>query len=57
MMREPRPPKKAMVLAAGFAAGGWLGAHVAVRGGERVIRVVMVLASIALAAKLLGAFG
>lgn len=47
----------AVVLAAGFAAGGWLGAHVAVRGGERVIRVVMVLASIALAAKLLGAFG
>jgi len=47
----------AVVLAAGFAAGGWLGAHAAVKGGERLIRVVMVLASIALAAKLLGAFG
>jgi len=47
----------ALVLAAGFAAGGWLGAHAAVRGGERVIRVVMVVASVALAAKLLGAFG
>ena len=47
----------ALVLAAGFTLGGWLGAHVAVRGGEKLIRVVMVFASIALAAKLLGAFG
>lgn len=47
----------ALVLAAGFAAGGWLGAHAAVRGGERFIRATMVVASIALAAKLLGAFG
>ena len=47
----------ALILAAGFAAGGWLGAHAAVKGGERFIRVVMVVASIALAAKLLGAFG
>lgn len=47
----------ALVLAAGFTAGGWLGAHVAVRGGERLIRAVMVLAALVLAAKLLGAFG
>lgn len=47
----------ALILALGFTAGGWLGAHVAVRGGERLIRAVMVLASIALAAKLLGVFG
>ncbi len=47
----------ALVLAAGFTVGGWLGAHVTVKGGERVIRVVMVLASLALAAKLLGLFG
>lgn len=47
----------ALILAAGFGAGGWLGAHAAVKGGERLIRAVMVLASIALAAKLLGAFG
>ncbi len=47
----------ALILAVGFTAGGWLGAHVAVRGGERLIRIVMVLASIALAAKLLGLFG
>ena len=42
----------ALILAVGFAAGGWLGAHAAVKGGERFIRVVMVVASVALAAKL-----
>lgn len=47
----------ALVLTVGFTAGGWLGAHVAVKGGERLIRGVMVLASLALAAKLLGLFG
>lgn len=47
----------ALVLAAGLTIGGWLGAHAAVRGGERLIRVVMVVASILLAAKLLGLFG
>ena len=46
----------AFVLAAGFTIGGWLGARAAVRGGEKLIRVVMVLASILLAAKLLGVF-
>ncbi len=47
----------ALVLAAGFTAGGWAGAHVAVRGGEQVIRIAMVLAALVLAASLLGAFG
>lgn len=47
----------ALVLAAGLTVGGWLGAHVAVRGGERVIRIVMVLAAIALAGRLLGLYG
>lgn len=47
----------ALILAVGFTLGGWAGAHVAVRGGEKLIRIVMVLASIALAAKLLGVFG
>ena len=47
----------ALILATGFAVGGWLGAHAAVKGGETFIRAVMVVASIALAAKLLGAFG
>ncbi|MCP3937648.1 MAG: sulfite exporter TauE/SafE family protein [Actinomycetia bacterium] len=47
----------ALTLAVGFSAGGWVGAHLAVRGGERIIRVVMVMAALVLAAKLLGAFG
>ncbi|MEM9467873.1 MAG: sulfite exporter TauE/SafE family protein [Actinomycetota bacterium] len=47
----------ALILAVGFTVGGSLGAHVAVRGGERVIRAVMVVAALALAARLLGLFG
>ena len=47
----------ALILAVGFTVGGSLGAHVAVKGGEKVIRVVMVIAALALAARLLGAFG
>ena len=47
----------ALILAVGFTIGGSLGAHVAVRGGERVIRIVMVVAALALAARLLGVFG
>jgi hypothetical protein len=46
----------AALLAVGFAAGGALGARVAVRGGERVIRPVVAVAVAALAAKLLGLF-
>ncbi len=46
----------ALVLAAGFTVGGWLGAHATVRGGERLVRAVMVVASVGLAAKLLGLF-
>jgi uncharacterized membrane protein YfcA len=47
----------ALILAVGFTVGGSLGAHVAVKGGEKVIRAVMVVAALALAARLLGAFG
>ncbi len=47
----------AAVLAAGVAAGGWVGARIAVEGGERVIRWVMVLASLALAGRLFGLYG
>ncbi len=43
----------ALVLAAGLTVGGWLGAHVAVRGGERLIRIVMIVAALALAVRLL----
>lgn len=44
----------AIILAAGFTAGGWIGAHAAVRGGERFIRAAMVVAAVLLASKLLG---
>jgi len=43
---------EALVLAAGFAAGGALGARIAVRGGERVIRPVLALAVVALAGRM-----
>ncbi len=42
-----------LILAAGMAAGGWIGSHVAVARGERAIRVVLFVALAALAAKLL----
>ena len=42
------------VLALGFAAGGELGARLAVRGGERLIRPVLALAVLALAGRMLG---
>jgi len=48
---------QALVLAAGLTAGAWIGAHAAVRGGERFIRAVMVVAAILLAGKLLGVYG
>jgi len=46
----------AVVLAAGFAVGGAVGAHLAVRGGDRVIRPVMVLAILVLAGRMLGIY-
>ena len=44
----------AILLAIGLSAGGWMGAKFAVRGGEKWIRIVMVIAAIALALRLLG---
>lgn len=44
------------VLAVGFTAGGVLGASIAVRGGERVIRPVMVIAILLLAGRMLGLY-
>jgi len=44
----------AILLAIGLTIGGWVGAKFAVRGGEKWIRIVMVIAAIALALKLLG---
>jgi len=47
----------ALVLAAGFTVGGWLGAHAAVKGGERFLRWAMVAAAVLLAGRLLGLYG
>ena len=44
----------ALVLAAGYTTGGWIGAHAAVKGGERFIRAVMVIAALIRASELLG---
>jgi len=42
-------------MAVGFAAGGFLGARLAVRGGDRLIRPVVAVAVVALALRMLGA--
>jgi uncharacterized membrane protein YfcA len=47
----------ALVLAAGFTVGGWVGAHAAVKGGEQFLRWAMVAASMFLAGRLLGLYG
>jgi uncharacterized membrane protein YfcA len=44
----------AVLLAIGLSMGGWVGAKFAVRGGEKWIRIVMIVAAIALALRLLG---
>jgi hypothetical protein len=44
----------ALVLAAGFMVGGWFGAKLAVKGGEQLVRVFMVVAALFLAGRLLG---
>lgn len=47
----------AIVLAIGLSIGGWLGARFAVQGGERWIRVAMLVAAVVLAGRLLGLYG
>lgn len=47
----------AAVLAIGLTFGGWLGARLSVGGGEKWIRIVMVVAALALAGRLLGFYG
>lgn len=44
----------AIVLSVGMGAGGYVGANVAVDGGERVIRPVLVIVVLALASRMLG---
>jgi uncharacterized membrane protein YfcA len=46
----------AATLASGFIAGGWIGARLAVAGGERLLRPVMILAILALAGRILGLY-
>jgi uncharacterized membrane protein YfcA len=46
----------AVVLAFGFAAGGWIGARVAVRGGEKIIKPVLIGAVVALAGRMIGLY-
>jgi hypothetical protein len=46
----------ALLLAAGYGLGGALGARIAVRGGERIIRPVLAIAVIALAGRMLGLY-
>jgi uncharacterized protein len=45
-----------LILAAGYGVGGWLGVHLAVRGGERVIRPVLAAAVLALAGRMVGLY-
>jgi len=46
----------AIVLSLGTAAGADVGARLAVRGGERLVRPVLVVAVVALAGRMLGAY-
>jgi hypothetical protein len=43
----------ALVMAVGQLIGGWLGAHLVLRHGARLVRPVLVIASIAVSLKLL----
>jgi len=45
-----------IVLALGMAVGGWWGAKMAVKGGEKIIRIVLIVAIVIMAVKLLGIF-
>ncbi len=45
-----------LVLGAGFATGGWLGARLAIGNGDRLIRPLMVVAVLALAGQMLGLY-
>lgn len=47
----------ALVLAVGLAVGGFIGAHITVAGGEKVIRPVLIVAVVIFAGRLLGLYG
>ncbi|MFB0566043.1 MAG: sulfite exporter TauE/SafE family protein [Candidatus Aminicenantaceae bacterium] len=44
--------KLGLILAAGNAIGGWWGAHVTVRGGEKIVRIILAIAITIMAFKL-----
>ena len=46
----------ALVLAVGFAAGGFMGARFTVRGGDRIVRPVLVLSVLGFSGRLLGLY-
>ena len=46
----------AFALAVGFTAGGFVGARLAMLGGERLIRIAMAVAVVALAGQMLGLY-
>jgi uncharacterized membrane protein YfcA len=46
----------AVILGVGFAAGGTLGAAVSVKGGEKVIRPIMIVSVLAFSGRLLGLY-
>ena len=48
--------KFGLILATGNAFGGWWGAHAAVKGGEKIIRLISIVAMIIMALKLFGIF-
>ena len=43
-----------VVLSLGMAIGGWWGAKIVVKGGEKIIRIVLICAMFIMAVKLLG---
>jgi len=45
-----------LILASGNALGGWWGAHAAVKGGEKFIRIILVLAIVIIILKLFNLF-
>jgi len=45
-----------LVLAGGTSCGGWWGVKIAVKGGEKVIRYILIIAIFVIALKLLGIF-
>jgi len=48
--------KYGLILAAGNGIGGWWGAHVAVKGGEKIIRIILGISITIMAFKLFGFF-